>query len=165
KSALRQLKHVALRILSVAERSGEGRVGFDPAHGNALSDELGAKLLEGTLDRHHQLGIALDLPRARIGGTVRLPDAVKRQLARARLQHRPLSFDLFDDGKLERIAVEIPEPPDILNVENDAREGEVHGTSLRNGPLTPAIACGSTNGTPAGGAWPTEAGRTSRPTS
>ena len=53
---------------------------------------------------------------------------MERQLARAGLQHRPLSLDLLDDGKPEHIAIKIFQASNVLNIENNSRQRDVHGT-------------------------------------
>jgi hypothetical protein len=56
---------------------------------------------------------------------------VQGQLAAAGLQDRPFALDLFDHRKTERILIEIDKPADVLDVEDDAVQGDVHGADIR----------------------------------
>src|SRR5262245_33287656 len=60
--SLRELEHVALGILAIAQGTGEAGVRLDRAHRDSLCDELGTQLGEITVDGQHELRVRFDLP-------------------------------------------------------------------------------------------------------
>src|SRR5262249_11669928 len=85
------------------------------------------------VDREDELGVALHLPVARIVDAPGQAHAMQRDLARACAQHRPLAFDPLNDRKAEGLAIEARQAFDILHIEDDTIEGEIHrGTPCRN---------------------------------